>query len=65
MPTVFGQVAPGFEEVCVEKLDKYRLLILDDLSYVQKSQAETSVLFVQGGDKTSHWNGGVVLSVAV
>ena len=45
MPTVFGQVAPGFEEVRVEKLDKYRLLILDDLSYVQKSQAETSVLF--------------------
>ncbi len=29
----------------IEKLDKYRLLILDDLSYVQKSQAETSVLF--------------------
>lgn len=29
----------------VEKLDRYHLLILDDLSYVQKSQAETSVLF--------------------
>jgi DNA replication protein DnaC len=29
----------------IEKLDKYDLLILDDLSYVQKSQAETSVLF--------------------
>lgn len=29
----------------IEKLDKYHLLILDDLSYVQKSQAETSVLF--------------------
>ena len=28
-----------------EKLDKYRLLILDDLSYVRKNQAETSVLF--------------------
>src|SRR5207249_4345404 len=28
----------------IEKLDKYDLLILDDLSYVQKSQAETSVL---------------------
>lgn len=27
------------------KLDKYDLLILDDLSYVQKSEAETSVLF--------------------
>ena len=29
----------------IEKLDKYDLLILDDLSYVQKSQAETSVIF--------------------
>ena len=28
-----------------EKLDKFDLLILDDLSYVHKSQAETSVLF--------------------
>ena len=27
----------------IEKLDKYHLLVLDDLSYVQKSQAETSV----------------------
>jgi DNA replication protein DnaC len=29
----------------IEKLDKFHLLILDDISYVQKSQAETSVLF--------------------
>jgi DNA replication protein DnaC len=29
----------------MEKLDKYDLLILDDLSYVRKDQAETSVLF--------------------
>jgi hypothetical protein len=29
----------------IEKLDKYDLLILDDLSYVQKNQAETSVPF--------------------
>lgn len=29
----------------IDKLDKYDLLILDDLSYVEKSQAETSVLF--------------------
>jgi DNA replication protein DnaC len=29
----------------IEKLDKYHLLILDDLSYLQKSHAETSVLF--------------------
>lgn len=27
------------------KLDKYDLLILDDISYVKKSEAETSVLF--------------------
>ena len=27
------------------KLDRYDLLILDDLSYVRKDQAETSVLF--------------------
>ena len=29
----------------IEKLDKYHLLNLDDFSYVQKSQAETSVIF--------------------
>jgi DNA replication protein DnaC len=29
----------------IEKLDKYHLLVLDDLSYVQKSHAETSVIF--------------------
>lgn len=29
----------------LDKLDKYDLLILDDLSYVRKDQAETSVLF--------------------
>jgi DNA replication protein DnaC len=27
------------------KLDKYHLLILDDIAYVSKDQAETSVLF--------------------
>ena len=27
------------------RLDRYHLLILDDLAYVQKDQAETSVLF--------------------
>ena len=32
-------------EAAVAKLDKYDLLILDDLSYVHKDQAETSVLF--------------------
>src|SRR3546814_1753317 len=29
----------------IAKLDKYHLLILDDLAYVAKDQAETSVLF--------------------
>lgn len=29
----------------LDKLDKYHLLVLDDLSYVRKDQAETSVLF--------------------
>lgn len=32
-------------EAAIAKLDKYHLLILDDLAYVTKDQAETSVLF--------------------
>src|SRR5690606_31304683 len=32
-------------ETAILKLNKYHLLILDDLSYVTKDQAETSVLF--------------------
>ncbi len=32
-------------EAALEKLNKYHLLILDDLAYVTKDQAETSVLF--------------------
>ncbi len=32
-------------EAAIAKLDKYPLLILDDLAYVTKDQAETSVLF--------------------
>jgi len=32
-------------EAAIAKLDKYHLLILDDLAYVHKSQAETAVLF--------------------
>jgi DNA replication protein DnaC len=32
-------------ESVLAKLDKYHLLILDDISYVSKDQAETSVLF--------------------
>ena len=32
-------------EAAIAKLDKYDLLILDDLAYLTKDQAETSVLF--------------------
>jgi DNA replication protein DnaC len=32
-------------ESAIEKLDRYDLLILDDIAYVSKDQAETSVLF--------------------
>src|SRR3546814_15335529 len=32
-------------ESALAKLDKYHLLILDDLAYVSKDQAETPVLF--------------------
>jgi DNA replication protein DnaC len=32
-------------EAALAKLDKYHLLILDDIAYVTKDQAETSVLF--------------------
>jgi DNA replication protein DnaC len=32
-------------ESAIEKLDKYQLIILDDLCYVRRDQAETSVLF--------------------
>jgi DNA replication protein DnaC len=32
-------------EAAITKLEKYQLLILDDIAYVTKDQAETSVLF--------------------
>src|SRR5262245_43063440 len=32
-------------EAAINKLDKFQLLILDDIAYVTKDQAETSVLF--------------------
>ena len=32
-------------EAAITKLDKYQLLILDDIAFVTKDQAETSVLF--------------------
>jgi DNA replication protein DnaC len=31
----------------LEKLDKYDLIVLDDMSYVRKDQVETSALFVR------------------
>jgi DNA replication protein DnaC len=34
-----------FLEIALNKLDKYHLLILDDISYISKDQAESSVLF--------------------
>jgi DNA replication protein DnaC len=39
------QMARRELEAAIAKLDKYHLLILDDLAYVTKDQAETSVLF--------------------
>ena len=38
-------------EAAIAKLDKYHLLILDDLAYLTKDQAETSVLFELIGDR--------------
>lgn len=32
-------------EAAIDRLDRFHLLILDDLAYVTKDQAETSVLF--------------------
>jgi len=41
-------------EAAIAKLDKYHLLILDDLSYVHKDHAETSVLFELIGARYEH-----------
>jgi hypothetical protein len=38
-------------ESALTKLDKYNLLILDDIAYVNKDQAETSVLFELIGNR--------------
>jgi DNA replication protein DnaC len=38
-------------ESALAKLDKYHLLILDDIAYVSKDQAETSVLFEPIGSR--------------
>ncbi|MBB6414432.1 DNA replication protein DnaC, partial [Mesorhizobium sangaii] len=32
-------------EAAINRLDRFHLIILDDLAYVTKDQAETSVLF--------------------
>ena len=41
-------------EAAIAKLDRYDLLILDDLSYVHKDHAETSVLFELIGARYEH-----------
>src|SRR3954468_20646141 len=41
-------------EAAISKLDKYHLLILDDVSYVHKNHAETSVLFELIGERHSY-----------
>ena len=41
-------------ESIIAKLDKYHLLICDDLAYVTKDQAETSVLFELIGTRYEH-----------
>lgn len=41
-------------EAAIAKLDKYHLLALDDLSYVHKDHAETSVLFELIGARYEH-----------
>jgi DNA replication protein DnaC len=40
-------------EAAIARLDKYHLLILDDLAYITKNQAETSVLFELISGRTS------------
>jgi DNA replication protein DnaC len=40
-------------EAAIAKLDKYHLLILNDLAYVSKDQAEISVLLELIGDRHS------------
>ena len=40
-----SRAASWRSKAAIAKLDKYDLLILDDIAYVTKDQAETSVLF--------------------
>jgi len=44
-PAPAGGAARAGLEAAIAKLDRYDLLILDDIAYVTKDQAETSVLF--------------------
>jgi DNA replication protein DnaC len=44
-------------ESALAKLDKYHLLILDDIVYVSKDQAETSVLFELIGSRYARAGG--------
>jgi DNA replication protein DnaC len=44
-PTCRSRVANLALESALAKLDKYHLLVLDNIVYVSKDQAETSVLF--------------------
>ena len=44
-PTPAGRAPRARARKSLAKLDKYHLLILDDIAYVSKDQAETSVLF--------------------
>ena len=40
-----GETITETLEAAINRLDRFHLLILDDLAYVSKDQAETSVLF--------------------
>jgi DNA replication protein DnaC len=51
LPAQRLQVARRELESALAKLDKYHLPILDDIAYVNKDQAETSVLFKQIGSR--------------
>ena len=46
-----SHAANSRSKVALAKLDKYHLLILDDIVYVSKDQAETSVLFELTGTR--------------
>jgi DNA replication protein DnaC len=51
-------------ESTLAKLDKYHLLILDDIAYVSKDQAETSVLFEYRRRAAPAWVGSATIKQA-